>query len=324
MRSHTTCRECPPPAAQPLTTATTTFGIVRISRCTSRMCSRPPAALTRAGSTVSAVSPSRTGSPTRPRIRWSPPEQNAQPPSLADGPLPVSSTQPTSGVIRAWSSTRYSSSTVCGRNALRTSGRSNAIRTVPRPGPSTHRPVVGDVGQVEALHRRPAGGIEGLGHGGRRHVREDRRMDGAAADRAGVVAIPMRTRFRGIDVREGLLAARAGRLGRVLAVPGLRREPSACRGCAPRARRRTTAGRRPSVRRCRSTSPCRRSGRSAPPTSSALGRLPHREGQGRRARPDRGRRPGAGRGRPRRARARRAGSGSTPTAPGTSTPPSGW
>ena len=31
---------------------------------------------------------------------------------------------------RAWSKTRYISSTVCGRNALRTSGRLNATRTV--------------------------------------------------------------------------------------------------------------------------------------------------------------------------------------------------
>ena len=78
--------------------------------------------------------------PERPRIRWSPPEQNAQPPSFALGPFPVSRMQPTSGVIRAWSSARYSSSTVCGRNALRTSGRSNAIRTVPPAGPgSTQR-----------------------------------------------------------------------------------------------------------------------------------------------------------------------------------------
>ena len=69
----------------------------------------------------------------------------------ATGPLPVSSTHPTSGVIRAWSSARYSSSTVCGRKALRTSGRSNAIRTVPRAGPA-HAPVVGDVGEVEARH----------------------------------------------------------------------------------------------------------------------------------------------------------------------------
>src|SRR5689334_11892132 len=66
-------------------------------------------------------------------MRWSPPEQKAQPPSRGDGPLPVSSTQPTSGVCRAWSSTRYSSSTVCGRKALRTSGRSKAIRTAPVP-----------------------------------------------------------------------------------------------------------------------------------------------------------------------------------------------
>ena len=55
--SHTTCSECPPPAAQPLTTAMTTFGIVRIKRWTSRMCRRPPSAFTRASSTVSAVSP---------------------------------------------------------------------------------------------------------------------------------------------------------------------------------------------------------------------------------------------------------------------------
>src|SRR4029453_8508413 len=64
-------------------------------------------------------------------MRWSPPEQKAQPPSLGEGPLPVSSTQPTSAVCRAWSSTRYSSSTVWGRKALRTSGRSKATRTTP-------------------------------------------------------------------------------------------------------------------------------------------------------------------------------------------------
>jgi hypothetical protein len=64
-------------------------------------------------------------------MRWSPPEQKAQPPSFGDGPLPVSSTQPTSLLIRAWSRARYSSSTVWGRNALRTSGRLNATRTVP-------------------------------------------------------------------------------------------------------------------------------------------------------------------------------------------------
>ncbi|CPU66399.1 Uncharacterised protein [Mycobacteroides abscessus] len=65
-------------------------------------------------------------------MRWSPPEQNAHPPSLGEGPLPVRSTVPTSDVMRAWSRTRYSSSTVWGRNALRTSGRSNATRTTGR------------------------------------------------------------------------------------------------------------------------------------------------------------------------------------------------
>ncbi len=52
--SHTTCRLWPPPAAQPGTTQMTTLPIIRISRCTSRMCSRPA----RAGSIVSDVSPS--------------------------------------------------------------------------------------------------------------------------------------------------------------------------------------------------------------------------------------------------------------------------
>ena len=42
--------------------------------------------------------------PEAPRTLWSPPELNAQPPSLEDGPLPVNSTQPTSGDWRAWSS----------------------------------------------------------------------------------------------------------------------------------------------------------------------------------------------------------------------------
>ena len=47
------------------------------------------------------------------------------------GPLPVSSTTPTSLDVRAWSRAANSSSTVCGRKALRTSGRSKAMRTVP-------------------------------------------------------------------------------------------------------------------------------------------------------------------------------------------------
>jgi hypothetical protein len=64
-------------------------------------------------------------------MRWSPPEQNAQPPSFGDGPFPVMRTQPTSEVRRAWSRAVKSSSTVEGRKALRTSGRSKAMRTAP-------------------------------------------------------------------------------------------------------------------------------------------------------------------------------------------------
>jgi len=64
-------------------------------------------------------------------MRWSPPEQKAQPPSFGEGPLPVMSTQPTSVMKRVASSARDSSSTVRGRKALRTSGRLKAMRTVP-------------------------------------------------------------------------------------------------------------------------------------------------------------------------------------------------
>jgi hypothetical protein len=104
-------------------------------------------------------------------MRWSPPEQKAHPRPSARGPLPVSSTHPTSEVIRAWSRTRYSSSTVWGRKALRTSGRSNATRTVPRSRcPSSvrvDRAVVGEVREVlEPLDRAPAIGVEQLGHHG--------------------------------------------------------------------------------------------------------------------------------------------------------------
>jgi hypothetical protein len=39
-------------------------------------------------------------------MRWSPPLQNAQPPSFALGPLPVSSTTPMRLFMRAWSRAR--------------------------------------------------------------------------------------------------------------------------------------------------------------------------------------------------------------------------
>ena len=67
-------------------------------------------------------------------------------------------------------------------------------------------------------------------------------------------------------------------------------------------------------------------GRPRPRTGgrARLRRLPHRQGQGRRAGPDRGRRPGPGRGGPRRARAGRRGAGRRQRAAGTSTPRCAW
>ena len=176
----------------------------------------------------------------------------------------------------------------------------DAHRAATRPGDD--RPVVGDVGEVEALDRSPGRGVEDLGD----HIGEDRGMG-----QVRVWAIPMRTRFRGIDVREGVLLRGAGRLGRVVARSGTTTTRSACRGWPPRreaARRglaragtRVGAGERDGAR-----------GRSGPRDASGRWRrrrLPHRQGQGRRARPDRGRRPGARRGGPRRARPGRRGAG---------------
>ena len=87
----------------------TTFGMKRMSRCTSRMCRRPVAAWIARRAVASSY-----WYPSLPRMRWSPPEQNAQPPSFGLGPLPVSSTTPIRGFCRASSSARASWSTVRG------------------------------------------------------------------------------------------------------------------------------------------------------------------------------------------------------------------
>ena len=60
-----------------------------------------------------------------PRTRWSPPEQKAS------GPSPVSTITPTEVSSRARSSASEISISVCGRNALRTSGRSIVILAIP-------------------------------------------------------------------------------------------------------------------------------------------------------------------------------------------------
>src|SRR5690606_6766834 len=60
-----------------------------------------------------------------------PPEQNAHPPSLAEGPSPVSKITPISRSSSAIVKASNNSKTVFGRNAFRTSGRLNAILTTP-------------------------------------------------------------------------------------------------------------------------------------------------------------------------------------------------
>jgi hypothetical protein len=62
-----------------------------------------------------------------PRTRWSPPEQKAS------GPSPVSTITPIDVSSRARSSASEISTSVCGRKALRTSGRSIVIFAMPSP-----------------------------------------------------------------------------------------------------------------------------------------------------------------------------------------------
>ena len=128
----------------------------------------------------------------------------------------------------------------------------------------------------------------------------------------------MRTRFRGIDVREGvLLRGDAGWGSGARSWSTRPRSPS--RGCAAPRRRRPATGRTP-VRDVGAGQRDRAGGRRrAGARDRARRRLHDRQGQGRRARADPRRRPGPGRGGPRRPRRRRAGSGSTPTAAGRST-----
>ena len=231
------------------------------------------------------------------------PQQNAQPPSFGLGPLPVSSTTPMRGFCRASSSARYSSSTVCGRKALRTSGRLKAMRAT-RP---VEVVVVGDVGEaLEAGDVAPAAGVEDVG---------DRRV---AMPQAYGLALALAA-CRGVQRLESH-AARP--LADLLAHAPRRRPPAAHalprldRARGRRCSRARTAGRssrrsssttttrpppgcaaaidfgwREPPRRCATDDPGER---DVPAVAAARGRggarplprLPHREGQGRRTRPD--------------------------------------
>ena len=148
-----------------------------------------------------------------------------------------------------------------GRNRLR---GSRAPRLQPVPAPPG-----GDAGAREP-------GERSLARPGR-----DMLPDLLASVRA--FAIPMRTRFRGITVREGALLRGTGGLGRVLPVRRVRRRASAPAGWPARSRRRRPAGRPRSGTGCRSTRRSRRSARAGARHRRRLG-LPDRQGQGGRAR----------------------------------------
>ena len=123
--------------------------------------------------------------------------------------------------MRAWSRTRYSSSTVCGRNALRTSGRSKATRTVPE---STWR------WYVTSVRSKPSTGFHAAGSNSCEIESPTPPRIWRVAARTLTLPCPVRlsssrsrcvTRFRGITTREGMLLRRTRGLGRVLAVLGL-------------------------------------------------------------------------------------------------------
>ena len=112
-----------------------------------------------------------------------------------------------------------------------------------------------------------------------------------------VFSIPLRIRFRGITLREGVLLRGPAGLGRVVALPRVRRRDRASVvGVCARGRRPGLAGAaaRPRAgQRHRSGD-----GPRARARDRGRRRLPHRQGEGRRARSGPRRRPRPGRGRP--------------------------
>ena len=95
----------------------TTLFMNRIWRCTSKM--------------LNLLMPFSPLYPVVERTFWSPPLQKAHPPSLDEGPSPVSRTTPMSWLSWHVTKASQSSSTVLGVKALRTSGRLKAMRATP-------------------------------------------------------------------------------------------------------------------------------------------------------------------------------------------------
>src|SRR5258708_14809686 len=97
-------------------------------------------------------------------MRWSPPEQNAS------GPSPVSTITPTDGSSCARLNASDSWNSVCGRNALRTSGRSMVILAMPGVGSSDSSYLMSEYSPVavqltEGVTRAPARNDGGGGGG---------------------------------------------------------------------------------------------------------------------------------------------------------------
>ena len=129
---------------------------------------------------------------------------------------------------------------------------------------------------------RPTGSPCAASHGAEPERAGERPVSADARLRS----VPMRTRFRGITVREGLLLRGPAGWGEFS--PFLEYDARGGRTLAARRRggRERATGRRRCATGCRSTSPCPPSAPSRPHALVLAGGLPHGEGQGRRARAD--------------------------------------
>ena len=154
----------------------------------------------------------------------------------------------------------------------------------------------------------PAAGRARRDPDARQRQARPRPCDWLAGARVTVWSVPMRTRFRGITVREGMLLRGEAGWGEwspfleydaAEAEPWLRCAEEAAAGDWPAPRARLRGGQRDRAR----GRPGAGGGDRAPR------RLPYRQGEGGRARPDPRRRPGPGRGGARRARSGRRSAG---------------
>ena len=147
-----TCRLWPPPAAHPGTTAMTTLGMKRMSRCTSRMWSRP----VRAGSTVVDVV---TG-----RVLVAVPAPDALVAARAERPPPVDRRRPVARQQHAADVRALAGVVEDPVELVDGAGPEGVAHLGPVEGHPhravVERAVVGDVGEVEPVHLPPRVGVE--------------------------------------------------------------------------------------------------------------------------------------------------------------------